>query len=1147
MKNREVYAKDPAVLRLANNGVAKVAETEGPDDLAVLRSELSTFVCKGQYEKGLRTILNAYLADIDRPEQRGVWVSGFYGSGKSHFVKMLRAFWTDRAFPELGQTARSMVHLPDDIRAQLVELSTAGKRNGGLHAAAGTLGAGAGSVRLALLGIVFRSVGLPEQYDRARFVLWLRGQGVLDKVQATLAATGASWDVELASLLMSTRLHDAIGKHLPSWSNPRELREHLKVQFPVAKEIGDADMIESIRFALAPDGKKFPCTLIALDEVQQFIGTDDNRANQVQEVTESVCKSFQGRLLFVGTGQSAITDTKLLQKIQARFKVGVQLSDADVDTVIREIVLLKKPSATAEIQKVLAKEVGEIKRHLGGSRIASHAGDDATLVADYPLLPVRRRFWERALRAVDEGGVVGQLRNQLTAAFDAVREGADHEVGTVIGGDFLYFNLADRLAQTETVPHEVYERISALAASGNDDDQLKARLMALAYLIGKLPREAGADDGVRAVPDAFADLLVENLTAGSAALRKRIPPLLQQLVDGGDLMQVDDEFRIQTRESALWDSDYRAAFKSWQEGAEKLSAARGDLLQLAARAALGSVSVTQGLSKVKRDVSLHFGMDMPKSDAGSVPVWVQGVGGESFEAVHNDAVGAGEKSPLVFVWLPSKGGGDFATALASYKAAEETLAKRGAPSTQAGIEARTAIQTRSSNAKGKLDAILGDILSNARVIQAGGEEVNAGPLADSVKAAAQNALVRLFPEFAKGDNPKWAQVVIQAKLRQTQALEQVGHAGDPDKHPVCVEVLRYSAAGKKGSEIRANFEGAPYGWPKDTIDGALFILLLTEHLRCATTNNHAVGIDALDRAQIGKHEFRAETVPVTAGERGEVRKLMSAAGVNCKSGDEAATLPTYFAALKALAAKAGGEAPRPAVPSTVHIDDLAKYGGNDLVKRTYDAREGLAKNRLDWEAKVAAITARLPAWERLESLLKHSRSLDEDAPVRAERDAIVTSRGLLAEPDAVPGLGDTLAVALRVAVMSARATWEMTWAVEMTQLEAFEAWGKLDPDQRRGVLARHQIAKVPPIEIATDESLLQSLAWRGIEAWHADVKQLPLRFQAARMEAAKLAEPEAHPAILPKATVRTEADVDAWLNAARDALLMQIANGPVVV
>lgn len=1146
MKNREVYAKDPADLRLANNGVAKVTESEGADELRTLRQELSTFVCKGQYEKGLRTILNAYIADLDQPEQRGVWVSGFYGSGKSHFVKMLRAFWTDRVFSDTGETARGLVHLPDDIRSQLVELSTAGKRHGGLHAAAGTLGAGAGSVRLALLSIVFRSVGLPEQYDRARFVLWLRGQGVFEKVRATVEAGGAAWETELASFVMSSRLHDAIGKHIPAWSHPKELREHLKAQFPFRSEVEDADMIESIRFSLAPDNKKFPCTLIALDEVQQFIGDSDQRANQVQEVTESVCKKFQGRLMFVGTGQSAITDTKQLQKLQARFKVNVQLSDADVDTVIREIVLLKKPSAAKEVEKILAKEVGEIKRHLEGTRLASNAGDDTMMVADYPLLPVRRRFWERALRAVDEGGVVGQLRNQLTAVFDAVQQGADREVGTVVGGDFLYFNLATRLIQTETVPRNTYDKIAMLSDRTDADSRLKARLMALAYLIGRLPREGGADDGVRAVPDVFADLLIEDLAAGSSELRKRIPGLLEALVVEGDLMQVDDEFRIQSTESRLWDNDFRAAFKNWQESADKLSAARGDLLQHAVQAALGSISLTQGQSKVKRDMSLYFGMDMPKSGTGAVPVWVQGMGGESFEIIHNDAVSAGEKSPIVFVWLPSKSGTDFSAALASFRAAEETLNKRGAPTTQAGIEARSAIQTRSANAKLKLNAIVSDVLANARVVQAGGEEVNGATLADAVKAATQNALVRLFPEFLKGDNPKWAQVVVQAKLGQTQALDQVGHSGDPDKQPVCVEVLRYAAAGKKGSEIRSNFESTPYGWSRDTVDGAIFTLLLTEHLRCVTTNNQAVGIATLDRAKIGLHEFRAETVPVTAGQRGAVRKLMADAGINCKSGEEAIMLPSYFTTLRGLAVRAGGDAPRPVPPSVLHIDDLAKYAGNDLVQRSYDARDTLAKNRKEWVATATAIAERLPGWMRLESFLAYTHRLDVDPVVRAEHDAIVSGRTLLVTPDPIPDLGDTLATALRAALVLERSRYEVAWTMEMNQLEAFEAWGKLGPDQRAGILKRNKIAQVPGFDLSTDKALLESLAGCSIEGWQTNIKALPGHFQDARLEAAKLAEPETRQAQLSKRTLKTKEDVEVWVRDAREALLKQIASGPVV-
>ena len=91
------------------------------------------------------------------------WVSGFFGSGKSHLAKMLRFLWTDYIFPDDGASARGLARLPNDVRDLLKEISTLGKRAHGLHAAAGTLGAGAGdSVRLALLGLVFNPRSCPR-------------------------------------------------------------------------------------------------------------------------------------------------------------------------------------------------------------------------------------------------------------------------------------------------------------------------------------------------------------------------------------------------------------------------------------------------------------------------------------------------------------------------------------------------------------------------------------------------------------------------------------------------------------------------------------------------------------------------------------------------------------------------------------------------------------------------------------------------------------------------------------------------------------------------------------------------------------------------------------------------------------------------
>jgi hypothetical protein len=189
--NREIYGKDPLTHHLANNGVAEVSEDRSQEALQTLRYELETFVCDGEYAKGLEKVLAVYLASLgNATEQPGVWISGFYGSGKSHLSKMLRALWVDVPFPD-GATARGLVNVPQTIFDHIRELSIQGKRYGGLHAATGKLGSGAGdNVRLALLGIVFKSAGLPEKYHQARCVLWLRKEGLLEPVRKTLEASG---------------------------------------------------------------------------------------------------------------------------------------------------------------------------------------------------------------------------------------------------------------------------------------------------------------------------------------------------------------------------------------------------------------------------------------------------------------------------------------------------------------------------------------------------------------------------------------------------------------------------------------------------------------------------------------------------------------------------------------------------------------------------------------------------------------------------------------------------------------------------------------------------------------------------------------------------------------------------------------------
>ena len=221
------------------------------------------------------------------------------------------------------------------------------------------------------------------------------------------------------------------------------------------------------------------------------------------------------------------------------------------------------------------------------TRLATRNEDSDAYIADYPLLPVRRRFWDSVLQHVDTTGTTAQMRTQLRVIHEACRSVAEKPVGSVIPADFLYQQLAPDLIQSGEIQKRFSEIIEEQKKKPEGD--LRSRVCALIYLVNKLPRQADVDQGIRAHVDHLADLLCDDLKAGVAELRQKLPPLLKDLVNEGVLMEVDQEFRLQTTEGASWEAEFRRRRTGALANESQLASQRNLVLQTEIQNNLGSI------------------------------------------------------------------------------------------------------------------------------------------------------------------------------------------------------------------------------------------------------------------------------------------------------------------------------------------------------------------------------------------------------------------------------------------------------------------------------------------------------------------------------------------------------------------------------
>jgi hypothetical protein len=612
-------------------------------------------------------------------------------------------------------------------------------------------------------------------------------------------------------------------------------------------------------------------------------------------------------------------------------------------------------------------------------------------------------------------------------------------------------------------------------------------------------------------------------------------------------MQVDDEYRMQTREGAEWNQSFQEARNKLIADAGKLASERSQLLKTHCSDILKKSKLTHGVSKETRKFALHFGPDAPDTDGAEIPVWIRDGWEVEEKTVLADARTAGDEAAVVYGFIPRSDKSEaIKQAIAGYYAAEKTLEIKGTPSSDEGLDAKKSMETRHTHALKHRDDLIFELLDEASVYLAGGESVNGLLLTAKVEDAAKACLDRLYPQFHLADSPDWHKAFERAKKGDGDALAVVGHKGDPDAHPVCKAVLDFVSTGKKGTEVRKNFGNPKYGWPQDAIDAALVVLHTGGQLQ-ARLGSELVAKRKLDQKNITTAEFRVETIILSKVQLIALRGLFKKVGLNTTPNNEPVDAPKFLEKVLKLAEDSGGESPLPKQPSTTHLTDLSNRVGNDQLMAIHELKAPLEKEIAGWQTQRDGVSKRLPKWSQLTSLLDNATDLPVATEVQPEVSAIQENRSLLADPDPVPGLIAKLTDALREEVNQAHAACTTSHEQGLSDLDDSPTWQQLKPEQRYELLSANSVRQVPSVSVGTTEELLDTLRKTKLSELNALSDALPTRFTKAVNAAAKLLEPKAQHVSLPGGTIKNDDDLKSWLASAEEAIKAKLTEGPVIV
>lgn len=539
------------------NGVVKAEQL----DNECVFVELDEYVITKELDRHFRHFFETYVPAIKNRNPAvagkiGVWVSGFFGSGKSHFIKILSYLLENRSVEKDGQSRLAIDFFKDKINDAMLF--------GDIHSAVSkptdvilfnidsraNSDDGDNAILKVFLKVFNERVGYCADFPHIAHL-----ERELDKRNQYQAfkdkfaeLTGSDWESQRDAYDF---YRDELSQSLAAASNQtlestRQWVEQLENNFP----LDIRNFCKWVNDYLESHGDRN--ILFLVDEVGQFIGQNTQMMLKLQTITEDLGTFCNGRAWVIVTSQADIeaaigqlkkTSGDDFSKIQGRFYTRLQLSSSNTSEVIQKRLLEKTEPAAEALANVFAEQGDILRNQLAFDKTTTAAlngySDVPSFVDNYPFVPYHYPLVQKVFESIRTKGATGKHlamgeRSLLDAFQSAAKQVKDQGIGALIPFFCFYSPIESFL---EPAVKRTIDQACELDVLTDFDGKLLKTLFLIRYV-----------DVLKSTLDNLVTLCIDQIDADKIALRKQIEESLNRLERQMLIARNGDEFVFLTNE-----------------------------------------------------------------------------------------------------------------------------------------------------------------------------------------------------------------------------------------------------------------------------------------------------------------------------------------------------------------------------------------------------------------------------------------------------------------------------------------------------------------------------------------------------------------------------------------------------------------------